>query len=126
MCDSRGMDIENARFWEHADRLVAASEIVIDRPGGSAHPRYPAIIYPFDYGYLAGTTSGDGEGIDIWRGSHPDSRVTAVIMTVDVHKRDAELKFLVGCTAEEERRALSTHQTDWQAATLIRRTDEPR
>ena len=29
-------------FWEALDRLVSASTIVIDRPKGSAHPRYPA------------------------------------------------------------------------------------
>ncbi len=33
-------------FWLALDRLVAASEIIIDRPKGSAHPRYPDFIYP--------------------------------------------------------------------------------
>jgi inorganic pyrophosphatase len=90
-----------SRFWSLLDELVAASEIVIDRPGGSVHPRVPSIVYPFDYGYLANTVGGDGDGIDAWRGSLPDARVTGVIATVSVPQRDAEVKVLIGCTAEE-------------------------
>ena len=58
-------------FWEALDTLAAESEIIIDRPKGSAHPRYPGFIYPLDYGYLKATTSMDGGGIDVWRGSDP-------------------------------------------------------
>ena len=113
-----------ARFWAFLDELVAASEIVIDRPGGGAHPRVPSIIYPFDYGYLQGTVGGDGDGIDVWRGSLPDARVTAVIATVSVPQRDAELKVLIGCTPEEMERALATHCQARQAGILLRR-DSP-
>jgi inorganic pyrophosphatase len=113
-----------SRFWEFADLLVSASEIVIDRPGGSSHPRYQRIVYPFDYGHLAGTTGGDGDGIDIWRGSLQDIRVTGVIVTIDIYKRDAELKLLVGCTADETGFALTTHQSYSQAAVLLRRPTE--
>jgi inorganic pyrophosphatase len=113
-----------SRFWEFADLLVSASEIVIDRPGGSSHPRYHRIVYPFDYGHLAGSTGGDGEGIDIWRGSLQDIRVTGVIVTIDIYKRDTELKLLVGCTADETGFALTTHQSDSQAAVLLRRPTE--
>src|SRR5437763_8416404 len=81
-----------SRFWELADHLVATSQIVIDRPAGSTHPRVPEVGYPLDYGYLDGTSGGDGEGIDVWRGSLPDARVTGAIMTVDLRKRDAEVK----------------------------------
>ncbi len=31
----------NEEFWNAIDKLVAESEIVIDRPTGSSHPRYP-------------------------------------------------------------------------------------
>ena len=112
------------RFWEFADLLVAASEIVIDRPGGSSHPRYERIVYPFGYGHLAGTTGSDGDGIDIWRGSLQDIRVTGVIVTIDIVKRDAEFKLLVGCTATEARFALTTHQSYSQSALLISRIEE--
>ncbi len=112
-----------SRFWEHADLLVATSEIVIDRPRGTSHPRYRSFRYPLDYGHLAGTSGGDGDGIDIWRGSLPDVRVSAVIVTIDIEKRDAELKLLIGCTASEVRFAHATHQSASQVAKLIQRPD---
>jgi inorganic pyrophosphatase len=118
------MDIASARFWDHADRLVAGSQIVIDRPAGSTHPRFAGMVYPFDYGYLDGTTGGDGDGVDVWRGSLSAPTVTAVIVTIDVHKRDAEVKLLIGCTNEEMQRALATHRTNWQAALLVPRSTE--
>jgi len=116
---------EGARFWELADQLVATHAIVIDRPRGSAHPRMPDIIYPLDYGYLAGTTAADGGGIDVWRGSLDAARVTAAIVTIDTFKRDAELKLLVGCTIDEAGLALRTHEQPRQAALLIRRPAPP-
>lgn len=33
----------NEEFWNAIDKLVAESEIVIGRPIGSSHPRYPHI-----------------------------------------------------------------------------------
>ena len=103
-----------SRFWTLVDQLVASSKIVIDRPKGSAHPRVASVIYPLDYGYLAKTTGGDGEGIDVWRGSLPSMQVTAVITTVDLFKRDAEVKLLIGCTEQECQQALATHRQELQ------------
>ena len=37
-------------FWDVLDRLVEGSEIVVDRPKGSGHPRYPGFTYGLDYG----------------------------------------------------------------------------
>ena len=90
-------------FWEALEHLVSTSEIVIDRPKGSRHPRYPDVIYPLDYGYLAETTSPDGGGIDLWLGSRPEKSLNAIIVTVDVLKRDSEIKLLLGCTPAETR-----------------------
>jgi inorganic pyrophosphatase len=108
-------------FWQRLDELVQTSEIVIDRPRGSAHPRYPGIIYPLDYGYLAGTTAADGGGIDIWVGSMNAGHVTGIISTVDLYKRDAETKILLGCTLDEAHIALATHRTGSQSALLTLR-----
>ncbi len=96
----------NPAFWQTLTTLVQSSEIVIDRPRGSLHPRYPDFCYPLDYGYLQGTTSGDGQGIDVWLGSDPARQITGVIMTVDALKRDAELKILLGCTSAEQQHIL--------------------
>ena len=56
-------------FRNVLDDLVNTSEIVTDRPKGSALPGFPDFIYRVDYGYLKNTTSMDGAGIDVWVGS---------------------------------------------------------
>ena len=56
----------NMDFWNTIDKLLEESEIVIDRPKGTAHPRYPDFVYRVDYGYLKNTSSMDGGGLDIW------------------------------------------------------------
>lgn len=66
--------------------MVCSSEIVIDRPRGSVHPKYPDFIYRVDYGYLKNTTSMDGAGIDIWVGSG-ERKIDAIICTVDLMKK---------------------------------------
>jgi inorganic pyrophosphatase len=108
-------------FWSKLDALVDACPLVIDRPKSSLHPRH-RFAYPLDYGYLDGTRSGDGEGIDVWVGSVPERGVTAVICTVDVGQRDAELKILPGCTLGETQAALATHNAGAQAGILVQRT----
>jgi inorganic pyrophosphatase len=94
-------------FWEEMVRLAASSQIVIDRPQGIAHPRHPDMIYPFDYGYLAGTFSSDGGGIDVFIGSQSNRTLTGILCTFDTIKRDAEIKLLLGCTGSEVQRIRS-------------------
>jgi len=89
-------------FWIALDSLVRNSEIVIDRPKGSHHPWYPELVYPVDYGYLKNTSSMDGGGIDIWRGTDIAGKIDAVICTVDLYKKDSEIKILIGCSAAEK------------------------
>jgi inorganic pyrophosphatase len=88
-------------FWTKLDEMIISHEIVIDRPKGRAHPKHPGIIYPFDYGYLKGTSGGDGNEIDVCRGTLGEKRLVAVICTVDTRKQDAEVKLLVDCTIDE-------------------------
>lgn len=88
-------------FWQAIETLVKESEIVIDRPKGSAHPRYPQLIYEVSYGYLKNSSSMDGGGIDVWVGSGGNT-VTGIVCTVDLVKRDSEIKILLGCNEEEE------------------------
>ncbi len=108
-------------YWQRMDQLVASHKVVIDRPGGTAHPRYPDFIYPYDYGYLKGTQAIDQGGIDVWVGSLADRKVTAIICTVDGAKGDAEIKILIGCTAEEAAVILKTHNEGPQSGILIPR-----
>ena len=65
-------------FWQAIDNIVASGKIVIDRPKGSTHPRFPDIKYNLDYGYIENTASMDGDGIDVWRGSLPSDEVNAM------------------------------------------------
>ena len=112
------------RFWERLDRFVDTCTLRIDRPKGSRHPRYPSLIYPLDYGYLEGTTSGDKGDIDVWVGSLPKRKVTAIVCTVDLGKRDAEVKILLGCTDKEAQEILAIHNTGSQSAILLERPEE--
>lgn len=115
------MDNFNNEFWAALDELVRSSEIVIDRPRGTAHPKYPGLIYPVDYGYLKNTSSMDGEGIDVYAGTGKKV-LDALICTVDLLKRDSEIKLLFGCTEAEKEILLEVHnQTRYMKGILIRR-----
>ena len=108
-------------FWSRLDRLIASSEIVIDRPKGTSHPRYPALIFPLDYGYLKGTTAMDGGGIDLWLGTAGHRRLTAIACTVDMLKKDAEIKLIIGCTEEEIGVIEKCHSGQYMSCIIIRR-----
>ena len=112
---------DNLSYWEAIDCLVASHEVVIDRPRGSSHPRYPNDIYPLDYGFLKGTSSEDGDGIDLWLGSLNDRAAVGVIVTIDLLKRDSEVKILLGCSAAEMQVLLQRHNRGLQSAVLIER-----
>ena len=104
-------------FWRSMSQLLITNSISIDRPRGSSHPRYPELVYPLDYGYLENTFSGDGGGIDVWLGSLNSvgadagaKTLTGILCTFDTLKRDAEIKLLVGCTAEDLQVVRDFHQ----------------
>ena len=114
--------MQNAAFWEMLARMVETSQIVIDRPRHSCHPRMSHIIYPVDYGYLENTTAIDGEGIDIWVGSEPKKVVQGILCTVVSWKRDSEIKILYGCTETEIQAIYEfTNARDGMKGILIRK-----
>ena len=109
-------------FWKAIDTLVSSGRIVIDRPKGSVHPRFPNIEYKVDYGYIENTSSMDGDGIDVWFGSLADKQVNAIICTVDLMKKDSEIKLLIGCTEEEINTVYDFHNdSEFMKGILIRR-----
>ena len=115
----------NLDFWNALDELVAQSEIVIDRPKGSVHPRFPDFKYHVDYGYLKNTSSMDGEGIDVWLGSEEQRNIDAIMCIVDLTKKDSEIKILIGCTEEEKQLIYQTHnETPYMKGLLIRRSEK--
>lgn len=99
----------NRSFWEEIARLATTQRIVIDRPKGGQHPRYPHLIYPLDYGYLEGTSASDGGGIDVWIGSLDNKKLTGILCTFDTLKRDAEIKILLSCTENDVQLIKSFH-----------------
>ena len=110
-------------FWLGLENLVAVGKVVIDRPRGSVHPRYPGVVYPLDYGYVEGTTSTDGHGVDLWRGSLPGTPLVGIVCTVDMLKRDVEIKLLLGCTAQDiEAVLLFTNDSDKMSGIVVGRS----
>jgi inorganic pyrophosphatase len=117
--------MNHCTFWSKLDDILSSSEIVIDRPKGSHHPRFHEIIYPLDYGYLKKTKSSDGAEIDIWIGSLKNKATDAIICTVDNLKKDSEIKVLVGCTESEKKQILSfLNNSEFMGATILRRPKE--
>lgn len=112
----------NNDFWKATDTLASSGKIIIDRPKGSTHPRFPDIKYEVDYGYIENTSSMDGGGIDIWLGSLPEKKVNAVICTVDLMKKDSEIKVLIACTEEEMNTVYEFHnKSEFMKGILIPR-----
>lgn len=92
---------KNCDFWNLLNKLVNESEIIIDRPKGSKHPKMKDIIYPIDYGFLKGTKSMDNSGIDLWKGSNTNVEINGIFCTIDLWKKDSEIKIIIGCNNDE-------------------------
>lgn len=62
--------------------------VKMDRPLGSKHPKH-GFIYPVNYGFIPGTTSGDGEELDAYvLGEHqPLEEFTGVVIAI-IHRLD--------------------------------------
>ncbi|MDC7290666.1 inorganic pyrophosphatase [Blautia schinkii] len=115
------MEVNND-FWAAIDKLVDTSKIVIDRPKGTVHPKFPDFVYKIDYGYLEDTSSMDSGGIDVWVGTDEKRSVDAIMCIVDLMKRDSEIKILIGCTEQEKEIIYQTHnETESMKGILIRR-----
>jgi inorganic pyrophosphatase len=112
----------SATFWGYLEQLINSSPLVIDRPKNSTHPNYPDIVYPLDYGYLEGTIAMDGGGVDVWKGAAGTHTITGVLITVDLHKHDTEVKILLGCTETEMQMILDFQNSRSMRALLVHRT----
>ena len=71
--------------------------VTVDRPLGSAHPDYPEMIYPVNYGYIAGIMAPDGEEQDayILGVPHPVEQFTGKIIAIVHRADDIEEKWVV-------------------------------
>jgi inorganic pyrophosphatase len=86
--------------WDAWEATIRRHGVVIDRPKGSAHPRYPARIYPVAYGFVPSTIGGDGAEVDVFAGEAATGLV-GVLLTHDAVKGDDELKLLWNVTEAE-------------------------
>ncbi|GAA5511970.1 hypothetical protein Dcar01_00684 [Deinococcus carri] len=71
--------------------------VVVDRPLGTPHPRWPDLVYPVNYGELPGTRSGDGRPIDAYLlgWDRPVREAQGVVTALIVREDDAEDKLVV-------------------------------
>ena len=71
-------------------------DILIDRPLGSVHPKYPNLIYPVNYGYIPGVLGGDGEELDVYLlgVDTPVTKYTAKIIGIVHRHNDVEDKLI--------------------------------
>lgn len=83
---------QNLRDW-----LGRQVTVQVDRPLGSAHPRYPALIYPVNYGFVPGTCAADGSEIDAYvlDITGPVATFTGVCRAVVHRLNDVEDKLVV-------------------------------
>jgi inorganic pyrophosphatase len=113
-------DAESVIDWSAWERLLRERGVILDRPRGSGHPRYPEMIYPLDYGYIPGTVGGDGAEVDVFVGSAATG-LTAALLTHDLGKGERELKLLWNTTEAEIERARAFLQRDAMRVVLRHR-----
>ncbi len=71
--------------------------VTVDRPLGSAHPDYPDMIYPVNYGFIEGLTAPYGEEQDayILGVDKPVEKFTGVVIGIISRTDDVEDKWVV-------------------------------
>lgn len=79
--------------------------VVVDRPLGSRHPRYPDVVYPVNYGYVENVFAGDGAEQDVYvlGPDKPLKTFEGVVIAVFHRTGDVEDKWI----AAEEGRTFS-------------------
>lgn len=107
-------------FWKRLKIILNESELVIDRPKGSSHPKYPELVFPLDYGFLKNTSGGDGNEIDVWLGSLGNKALNGIACTVDILKRDTEIKLIVACDDHEIETIKKFYTSEYMSAIILR------
>ena len=81
---------------DYSDIIGATVECTIDRPLGKAHPRFPDMIYPVNYGYVEGIIAGDGAWQDVYvlGVDEPLERFTGRVIAVYHRLNDNEDKWI--------------------------------
>lgn len=71
--------------------------VVVDRPLGNSHQRWPDLLYPVNSGELPGTLSGDGQPVDAYLlgWDAPLTEAEGLVVAVIVRENDREDKLIV-------------------------------
>ncbi len=113
------------KVTEARDYLGKIIEVTIDRPLDSKHPRH-GFDYPVNYGFIPGTTSGDGEELDAYvlGVDEPRENFTGRCIAVIHRTNDDDDKLVVvpdGVTlSDDEIRAATHFQEQYFVSDIIR------
>ena len=99
-------------------------KVTMDRPLGSKHKEY-GYTYPVNYGYIAGTISGDGEELDAYvlGQNKPLETFTGKVIAIIHRTNDNDDKLVVtdGTNFTDEQIKEQTHfQEQWFKSKIIR------
>lgn len=102
--------------------------VVIDRPLGNRHPKYPDLVYEVNYGYVPGTKAADGEEIDAYVLGEDKSlkNFTGQVIAIVGRLDDNEGKLVVaapGCrfTAEEIEQQINFQEKYFRSKVMMAR-----
>lgn len=100
--DARYAELHKTRA-DYADVLGSRVHCVMDRPLGSAHPRYPEMIYPVNYGCVPGVMAGDGAEQDVYilGPTVPLKTFDGVVIAVIHRFDDCEDKWVVAAEGDD-------------------------
>lgn len=110
---------------DYADVLGKPVHCVMDRPLGSAHPRYPDMIYPVNYGYVPGLIAGDNAEQDVYvlGPTEPLESFDGVVIAVIHRFDDCEDKWVAaektGVYTEEQIREILHFQEKYYTSEIL-------
>ncbi len=114
----------NAYFWQKVDTLYNFGDLKIIRKKGTPHEKYPALIYPCDFGYIKTLDSEEQVSMEVYRGAK-GRRIDALVICADILMKRFEVKALLGLDEEGQEEVLRfLNQTDFQKSIVVRRGRE--
>lgn len=115
-----------ARPSQHPERWIGRTlSVRIDRPIGSAHPRFPDLVYPVDYGFVPGSWAADGSEVDAYvlGPDRPLDRFSGPCIAILQRLDDIEDKLVVSASrdlADDEILARTAFQERFFDTRLVR------